>query len=209
MIRESLSRLTVAFQPIVNVSSGLTFGYEVLLRGYESRDTSRRKPAARLPRLRRSDGGRNPGAPQGLRLAPAIGIRRHPHLVLQPGSPDSGRLGSSGRHRRRRSRPGQCPRGDRNHRHARPPGRRQSRPSAQARQCDAGARPVRRHRGRARDAARGGAGLRQDRPAFHPGDRDRCPQAGGVVPTDRHGPYAGRPGGRRRCRERPATAGMP
>jgi EAL domain-containing protein (putative c-di-GMP-specific phosphodiesterase class I)/GGDEF domain-containing protein len=36
MIRESLSRLTVAFQPIVNVSSGLTFGYEVLLRGYES-----------------------------------------------------------------------------------------------------------------------------------------------------------------------------
>jgi EAL domain-containing protein (putative c-di-GMP-specific phosphodiesterase class I)/GGDEF domain-containing protein len=35
MIRESLSRLTVAFQPIVNVSSGLTFGYEVLLRGYE------------------------------------------------------------------------------------------------------------------------------------------------------------------------------
>src|ERR687898_2039053 len=32
MIRESLSRLTVAFQRIVNVNSGLTFGYEVLPR---------------------------------------------------------------------------------------------------------------------------------------------------------------------------------
>jgi EAL domain-containing protein (putative c-di-GMP-specific phosphodiesterase class I) len=36
MIREGLSRLTVAFQPIANVSSGLTFGHEVLLRGYEA-----------------------------------------------------------------------------------------------------------------------------------------------------------------------------
>jgi EAL domain-containing protein (putative c-di-GMP-specific phosphodiesterase class I)/GGDEF domain-containing protein len=36
MFREGLSRLTVAFQPMVNISSGLIFGHEVLVRGYES-----------------------------------------------------------------------------------------------------------------------------------------------------------------------------